>query len=738
MMKKYILMHLILASLLTFPVITFSAAKGSLTGTVANELFGPLTGATVRIEKTGFGAITDKNGKFNIKSLPAGELTVIISMVGYETKKIPVIIEPSKDNHLEVTLREQPLLTSEVVVSASKRVQAVQDVPLSVSVIDKRSILQKGSTKLSDALAYTPGIEVNKDNVSVRGSSGFSYGFGSRLALLLDGYPLLSGDSGEMKFDALPLFNVERIEVIKGAGSALYGTSALGGVVNIITTEPQENAEYRIKAFSGIYTKPTYTNWEYSDKPHTNSGMDIGYSKRYGDLAVRLSGGVFFNESYRKYDESLRYNLFSKFKYYIGDQTNASLTANYTADMHDNFVFWNGLDSATYPPTDADLNEVVESRKFALFSEINHIFDEKNFMIVRFGSYLTSFDNNYPDTNINKRSSDAYSNNLELQMNTKLDGLAFLTYGANINYNIVSARQYGGDNNQIIGSIYFQGEIEAFTNALLTIGLRFDNEKTSNSDSHTEFSPKLGLSYAVSNELHLRGSIGKGFRAPTVGERFANIPYSGFLVSPNPDIKPESSLSYELGSSYSFRSDIVAGQIDLALFLNEMTDLIEPAFAPDLSGTIMFQNITNARIMGSEISIKAFILGTFGIESSVTLLDPKDLSKDTYGQTLKYRPKVIWYSRFAMPLGAFELQADYRYKDKFENLDEMLRLIQDYDARVDMHVLDIRFIARFQQLADIPITATINCSNLLNYYYTEMVGNLAPTRYVSLQIEADM
>ena len=117
-----------------------------------------------------------------------------------------------------------------------------------------------------------------KDQVSIRGSSGFALGLGSRVALLLDGFPMLSGDNGDMKFDALPFLNINRIEVIKGAGSALYGTSALGGVVSIFTTNPTSKPEYKIRTYGGFYTQPKYECWNVFDSPPTNYGVDLSYS----------------------------------------------------------------------------------------------------------------------------------------------------------------------------------------------------------------------------------------------------------------------------------------------------------------------------------------------------------------------------------------------------------------------------------------------------------------------------
>ncbi len=117
-------------------------------------------------------------------------------------------------------------------------------------------------------------------------------------------------------------------------------------------------------------------------------------------------------------------------------------------------------------------------------------------------------------------------------------------------------------------------------------------------------------------------------------------------------------------------------------------------------------------------------------------MDPRDLTLD---ETLKYRSKFLWYNRIYIPIGDFELQADYRYISRVENVDQRLLIyIPDADARVAAHVLDARVIWNFKGIAELPIRFTINAKNLLDYYYTEMVGNLAPTRHINLQIDVGL
>ena len=143
-----------------------------------------------------------------------------------------------------------------------------------------------------------------------------------------------------------------------------------------------------------------------------------------------------------------------------------------------------------------------------------------------------------------------------------------------------------------------------------------------------------------------------------------------------------------------------------------------------------------ARIQGLELSVKSYLFNTLGIETSFTLMNPRDLSTD---KVLNYRSEILWYSRILLPLKYFEFQVDYRYKSRVENVDTQLGLlVKDTDARVDMNVVDARLILDFKKLADFPLRITLNANNLLDYYYTEMVGNLARTRFFSLQFDGEL
>ena len=299
----------IIAALCSLLVIAVSATAqnvGTLTGYLTDrETALPLRGATVRIEGTRSGAITNAKGVFVINSAPAGSVTVVVTFVGYETSRQKVYIKASESATMVITIKSSAISKGEVVVSANRRVQAVQDVPISVSILTSEDLDQRSVTRLDEALRYVSGISIARDQVNIRGASGFAFGVGSRTAVQIDVFSLLSGDNGDIKFDVMPVADVERIEIVKGAGSALYGTGALGGVVSMITKDPTDSLAVYGRVYAGPYTMPPYSQWEYRSTLPWQIGADVRVAQRIGKFSFSASGGVRNDESYRRYDKNI-------------------------------------------------------------------------------------------------------------------------------------------------------------------------------------------------------------------------------------------------------------------------------------------------------------------------------------------------------------------------------------------------------------------------------------------------
>lgn len=222
---------------LIFSSITFSqdaTLKGIITDKITKE---PLIGANV-IYADGKGTVTGIDGDYSL-TIPAGSYTVKFRYVGYEEVTKSVTLTAGQVLKIDVDLSEGKELET-VVVSAGKFEQNLEDLTVSMAVIKPSLLENKNVTNAETILEQVPGVTVQDGQVCIRGGSGFAYGAGSRVLMMVDELPLLSGDAGDVKWNTLPIENLSQIEVIKGASSVLFGSSALNGAINIRTAYPTD------------------------------------------------------------------------------------------------------------------------------------------------------------------------------------------------------------------------------------------------------------------------------------------------------------------------------------------------------------------------------------------------------------------------------------------------------------------------------------------------------------------
>ncbi|MGA9121557.1 MAG: TonB-dependent receptor plug domain-containing protein, partial [Bacteroidota bacterium] len=260
------------------------AFGGQIAGRVtARENGEGLVGVRVYLVGTVRGVSTDMHGDFVIPNLAAGKYSVMFSSLGYRRETRPeIVVEEGRTTTVDVALESVPIETDPIVVTANKREQSLEEVPVSISVLDATDIARRNAQTIDEALRYIPGVNITGTQVNIRGSSGYSLGAGSRVLMLLDGIPFIAGDTGELNFESIPMEEVDRIEVVKGASSALYGSNALGGVINLITKPIAEGSATTVRIFEGVYSKFPYAEWNWSSKDRYFSGQSVSHVRRVG------------------------------------------------------------------------------------------------------------------------------------------------------------------------------------------------------------------------------------------------------------------------------------------------------------------------------------------------------------------------------------------------------------------------------------------------------------------------
>jgi iron complex outermembrane receptor protein len=718
--------------------------SGTLSGKVVDaETREPLVGANVALRGTVLGRVTNVDGSFRFHNLPVGRYTVVISMVGYETLLVEnVEITQGSEKTLTAALKPIVIQTDPIVVTASRREQSLQEVPVSIATVTAHAIAERNNVTLDEALRYVPGVNVLQDQINIRGSSGYSRGVGSRVLILFDGLPYLTGDTGEISWETIPIHQIQRIEVVKGAGSALYGSSALGGVINIITKDAGDKPQLRVRLFSALYDQPRYKEWRWSDKARFNSGVLLDYTARTGPAQYVLSLHRSVDESYRQNDAYHRWSFYTKLRYDLTPYQSFTVLGNLLTRTHGNFIWWKNLREATRP-ADAQLNTNVTTRRGNLNVAYRDFVSPDFFYTVKgmyFGNYWE--DDSAGRVNFHSRS-DVYQ--LEWQGNYEASKRHILTFGVAGNYTRVSSNIFSSPLG-VGGAAYLQDELSLAELWKFTLGVRYDYQRVSERNSKGLLTPKVGIVFNPSSHTKLRAAYGMGFRYPSIGEWYTQFTSatSQLAVFVNKNLQVEKSDTYEVGISTTF-ADVLS--VELSVFRNDFDNLIEAGiairrFRPNPDDTteverpvIQFENVTRARIQGLEMGLKMeWLKKFFSTEVGYTYTYPEDLTEHTI---LKFRPRHLLFASGVVTYDHFRFSSDFRYISRIERIDEnLVRLapIIHGDKRVPIYVVDARMSYELMDF-DLPMRIGFSIKNLLNYHYVELIGNLAPVRSFALIVE---
>ena len=717
--KRYSSLHfyqiLIIGSAFLFHAALFAATPlGRLTGSVTDAAADePLPGANIMIKGTVLGAASDADGSFVLNRIPPGQYDILFTMMGYETyieKKVS--ISPDETVTLDIKLSEAAIQTEELVVTASKRAQKVDDTPNSIAVVSSKEIERRNLIYLDQLLEVVPGVNFMGEQVNIRGSSGFSYGVGSRVLFLVDGIPVMTGDTGEINWDFIPVSQIRQIEIVKSAGSALYGSSALGGIINVITKEAALEPETNVRVSFGMYDDPPWKEWQWSEDGLFFHDLDVDHSRKIGAHSIFFSLGKHASDGYQENGEYARYNGSAKGFFKLTPQSNLTISTNFETGKSGIGVMWFNRNKALEVEPLA-VGDEVRSNRLSVNAvhqwAVNQSFGLKN----RVSYFRSHFEDFMHD---NRDHSTAQKFGYEAQGNWIVNSHSF-TFGTEESFDKVAFYPLGNFD-ILTASAYAQDEFHLLPTLILTAGARYDYTITDGDLEDSEISPKFGLVYHVTDKSSFRIASGKGFRAPSISERFPNIYASGLKVIPNPGLGSERAWSHEIGFGTPLCRQLY---LDAAVFRNDYWDLIEPV--PDVNNTVQFINLTRARINGVETVLK---YGLFDRRVSgqlgYTWLDPRDLDLD---EVLGYRSRHMFNGSVAGHYGNVELGLDYQHYAKLEKVK-----LYPQDPRVDQKVLNVHMTV---DLKSVMITGSVN--NFFNRMQTQYERTIMPIRNYTTAIK---
>jgi len=727
---KYRIIHFV--ELLIFPLflsfffsVTSIYANGILSGVVMDsKTHQPLSAVNIQVLGTLLGGSTEKNGNFIIDKIPAGIYTIRASMMGYRSETITgVKIDLSTKTELKIQLVETAIQFDPIIISANKTQQRLDLAPVSLSVINSKEIESRNPTNLIEVLETAPGVMFIGNQINIRGSTGYTFGAGNKVLLLLDGIPVYASDTGEFNWDMIPPSDIEQVEILKGAGSTLWGASALGGVVNIITKTPSPQEKWHVNLSTGKYDKPYYKEWYWTD--HTRlfyDRQDMSYSKQFASVGFRCSASRFVSKGYRQLGDFEKYNVTGRFDYRVTSNLKFIGYAAYSYSDQGFFVQWKGQNDP-YEVDEANLQNYAQLNQFNLYAKITRLFSSRFSVSVRASMVRTLMGNQFGDGN---EFNPALGQGIELQADWIPAVAHSLTFGVQYQHDAGSTKFFGDHQGYFIGP-YVQDEWRLNKTMRLTMGVRYDRYQLIENLKEDLISPRIGINWQPWQITSFRASAGSGFRAATIVERFLELSIMNFNIVSNPQLKAETSWAFDVGCRHYFTSN---WNIDVSLFDNEYQNLIE-AHMDLIRGQIQFRNVPRARIQGVEVTTNftaPFFVRSVNMNShvqlSLTAMNHQDLE---WNEPLTYRPKTLATIRYTQHINQFQLHVDYRYASKIDEVK-----IYPINDRVPMKFVDVRLSYNYRSL-----TMQLGINNLLQYNYAPMESNLLPMRTFTLGLNGE-
>ncbi|MFT5778122.1 MAG: outer membrane receptor protein involved in Fe transport [Crocinitomicaceae bacterium] len=727
--------------------------------------------------------ITEPDGKFQLKvtNYPVwiyfGADDYISDSILLESKTIGLMI------WLEPVFQD----VSTIVVSASKRKQEIEEVPISMEVLKPEFIENKGFVNLEQAVDQTPGVYAMDGQVSIRGGGGYAYGVGSRVLVLTDGIPLVSPDIGDAKWNSISLESLSQIEITKGASSVLYGSSALNGTISLISKEPSLNGDLKVKFQTGIYDNPKRESLKWWSKNPMMYELSVYYGQMKDQWGYTVSADGFTDSGYKDGEDEDRARVSGSFFFRPKKVERLKFDLKYSGQVEavNKFIVWES-DSLGYTPAGGNDNDpnnnsltfqksvrlnIDPSIRYFTKDGSKHELKMRYYLVTIGGSssYFEASDARmfYADYSYQKKW--GISHNLIAGATGSVNSVKGWVFGTHTSDNIAAYSQYDFKYKRFNFSAGMR--LEYFQMDTLRPDSQFE---LWNTKSEIPVYPifRTAMHYGLTKTTHLRASFGQGIRFPSVSERFANTENGGIYIFPNPSLTPERGWAAEVGVKQVFKSGNWKGVLDVAGFVNHYYDMIEFAFGFYLPDSIpaslnpaspgyvnkwigfKAKNTEEAQITGLEFSFNSEgKIKVLELQSLIgyTYMNPISLNTDpAYTQTFSDSGSTLLKYRFNH-LVRVDVQASYknislgfssRYNSFMHNIDnvfedpisgtEILPGLKDYRAENQQGslVFDSRLIYTIKE----HYTIAFIVNNILNTEYSSRPGDIQPPRQYMMQL----
>lgn len=610
---------------------------------VKDSNLAPIAGASIvlRNAKTGFeqSVTTDSNGSFVFRSTANEKYAISVLANGFARST-----QEAQTGKVEFTLQPSNVREEVTVYSASRQEELRESLNTKVEVLTQEQIRDTGYETVGEVLREIPGV------LTRRGSEGTGageqiQGIDSRQVLvLLDGFPVIGARGikrGVLNLDRQSTANLQQVEVVKGASSALFGSDAIGGVINMIPRDAKRPFEGDIRVSGG--------NFGVFD-----AAGNIGFvrNKLSGITTLERHKRNDFDLTPTTFDTTIagfrRTDLYNRLKYQFNDRFSISTLFD---------GYWNkqvgravGEEGNQFAESDE------ESQSYGLTGDWQ--FSQRGNLQLR--GYFSRWDE-ITRANLNNAARTMIPDGNLFERVGLVDGMVsyvvgdrqLVQFGGELRtnrYRGINRLRDDGGNRADTRNLWAQDKISVTNRLTATVGLRFDNHSVFGS----AVSPKVGLNYRVSDNVNLRASWGRGYRAPDLGQlyyRFLN-PTNSYQVIGNPNLSAEHSGSWQVGGEFRgfsrklrfganfFRNDVrnlidsvSLGFVATPAQLNAIIarEGIDPTFRPALGRLLFYyKNLSNIYTQGVEFDTEIVLPKGFTVGGAYTYLDARDKTTDMY------------------------------------------------------------------------------------------------------------
>ena len=680
-------------------------------------LFGHVTSAstgehipyvTIQVKGTTVGTLTDASGHFKLANIPLGKQTVQVKLLGYKTLEKEFVFEQGKGMKFYPELETDALNLEQVVVTGTRTKHYIKNVPIRTEVITKESIRNKNALNLFQTLENISGIRVENQCQACNFTMVRMQGLGAEhTQVLLDGQPLYSGLAGVYGLQQMTTLNVDRVEVVKGAGSALYGSSAVAGAINIVTSEPSFTPNTKVDLQLGNYNTNVLSILSTMRNEKGNIGLNI-YAQRKAEGIIDNTAEGLTSKEVKKKDgisdrvasklNNLGFALYIHKPFFTDDKLvirGKTLFESREGGIIENDYYKNPFTDGTENiETNRYEAELSYQKKFGRNNElnfstayVNHNREATN------DSYL----NDYMDTHsgdtpnlLDMRPYIALENTLTsaLTFTSKMGKHNFLAgaqayitdYNESGMYVVVDTESsYLGTSYKSVGKkfareigVFLQDEWDITDKLTVVPGVRFDyhrsgekytsNEKVFDSEfpetsfKQSSFNPRIAMKYNLLPDVTLRANVGTGFRAPYGFSEDLHLCSGSPRVWKSSKLKPETSISYNFSADYYGKLIRASANIFRTDLKNKIDFADAGAVAKGLGYDYEWSNIGNAFVQGVELSLIAMLHHDFnaGIDFTVNQGKYKKPRQDWEGTA--YENISVYIPRFANVTGNLKLE----------------------------------------------------------------------------------